>query len=249
MITSDRVLYVSVYGSDANDCSSLALACRTWQRPIDIATDWDIPNGKSVTIQIGDGVYREQAVLKTITGGGKIVLQGNALNHNLVTLAVHGKDAIYPHSDGARGLYEFRHFRITTTGAGNAILIENAGMEVWVYDINFDHCAEGHILVSNFAMLRIRGDYTISGDAPYHFRAIHMGRITANNKSITLRGKPVFREGFAFQEDGGRISLKGNTYRGTATGKKWFAEDDGHISAGKESNTIPGSVYGTGKLK
>lgn len=71
-----------------------------------------------------------------------------------------------------------------------------------------------------------------------------MVRVTS--RTITLTGTPAFSTAFAQADQVGNILMNGDTFTGSATGKRYNAVMNGVIQTGAGgANALPGSVAGT----
>lgn len=86
--------------------------------------------------------------------------------------------------------------------------------------------------------------YTISRSAGSHMRAQSLGAIENAGNTVTLTGTPAFSDAFAVA-DNGVVSASGNTWSGSATGKRYSARNIGRISSGGAGETyFPGNAAG-----
>lgn len=90
------------------------------------------------------------------------------------------------------------------------------------------------------------GAYSIVGSAAYHNNCGVGGALLCFGITVTLSGTPAFSGAFIRAHTGGAAQMNGNTYSGSATGKRYDAFANGVINTfGGGANYFPGNVAGT----
>ena len=249
-LESDRTYYVRTDGNDANTGldDSPGGALLKIQRALDIICDTlDVPQGVTVTVQIGNGVFPGSfGRTAPHVGGGAIVIQGNASSPASVILQGDSASQGVAHASGG--------FRMTVRGvemtnAHSALFYARWGGQIDFENVRCASAVGGHILVSFDGVVRAIGNYTIVGGGAYHFHA-HNGAIRCQGVTAPVVGTPHFTQQFANANSGGSVLINGSSFPGAATGRKYFAETGGQIFTGAISggvaplDDLPGSLPG-----
>lgn len=173
--------YVSATrGSDFSDGTSSASPWQTIQHAIDtISQDFDL-NGNSVVINVEDGNYNPFLV-GTLTPGTvgrnshQLTVRGNVGNPGACRI-ISQTDSCVMASAGAQLYIEGFHLESRGVdlwqGCG---LVANAGGNIEFQSIDFGQCSLAHIFAGYDGFIGPTGNYTISGGAPYHFKASGCG--------------------------------------------------------------------------
>lgn len=251
VLNANRTYFVRTDGNDNNTglVNTAGGAFLTIQKAIDTVAGLDL-NVFDATIQIADGTYSSQAlVLKTLTGSGKCIIQGNTGNFNSVVIS--GTSANPVISGNYVGVYQLRYVNLANTN-NDIIFINGNGATTFEYgNINFaGGSGSFHVAIARGRVYPV-ASYTISGGGAGHLyfanhayaRFRDFGLIT-----VTLTGTPNFTTAFCFMA---AFSLfEGGTdkyaFSGSATGQRY----DVRLSAiadsvGGGANYFPGNIAGT----
>jgi hypothetical protein len=242
VLTANRIYYVRGDGDDANDglANTGAGAFATIQAAVDAAAAIDL-SVHDVTIQLGDGSYPGAIVFRTLTGAGRVTIQGNATTPADTLVSVSGMDAFS--GAGFTGRYQLKNVKIKAA-TGNALTVQGAGAYVEIGDgVDFGTAALAHLRANLGATISIVGNYTISGGAQRHWSSVFGGAIYAPAVTITLTGTPAFSEQFALASTLGAIQAAGVTFAGAATGPRYYVLVNGVISTG--AGVLPGDAIGS----
>lgn len=244
-LTTGRTYYVRTDGSDSNNGSAntSGSAFLTIQKAIDTACVLDT-NGFDVTISVAPGTYTGSNTLKTITGGGKIVIDG--ASHDLTSTVISTtNENCFTQANGFVGTYQLQYMKLQTTTSGFGIYVVGGGVVLY-QNLNFGACATYHMLAATGGYIKAIGNYTISGGAAVHFAAYDGGQIRCVSITITLSGTPGFSGAFALATCSGTLIANASTFSGTATGKRYDATRNGVINTeGGGASYFPGNAAGT----
>lgn len=238
LLTANRTYYVRTDGSDSNTglVNDSSGAFLTIQKAVDIASSLDV-SVYDVTIQIGDGTYTESVVLKNAVGAGKIILQGNTSSMTSVVVRSFTKD-------GAGTTYKFSYLKFTGSSTYAAILVSNGGY-VTFGNVDFGSGFTYHVETTFGGNAVCVANYTISGGASFaHISARAGGGARVQSKTVTLSGTPAFStQGFVECRYGSTIFINGNTFSGSATGKRYYVDMNAVIQS--VGATLPGNAGGS----
>lgn len=249
-LTANTTYYVRTDGSDSNTGTAntsggawltLAHAYNYICSTLDFA-------GFNVTIQVADGTYATTTstnipVLQPWTGGGNVIINGNMTTpDNCILTTTTGTIVLIQTT--LPGSLTFQGFKLTST---SGIAIEHTGVGNFFYGtLDFGSVGTGyHIYTgSPAAYIQCIGNYTISGGAGRHWGE-NGGVINCVSITITLTGTPAFGD-FAVAHFPGRIEAYNNTYSGSATGVRYFADAAAVIfTNGAGSTAFPGNSSGS----
>jgi hypothetical protein len=248
-LTAARTYYVRTDGSDANSglVNSAGGAFLTLQKAYDVIDATLDLAGFTVTIQLGDGAYAAGLlVAQPWTGGGAVVIQGNAgapANVHISTASgsLGGLKVTAP----LPGLITIKDLKIT---ASNIVALwASAPGTLRFSNLVFGATASFHIAAdAPGANIVASGNYEIVGGASAgHAIANGQGRIVCASITVTLTGTPAFGV-FA---NGGRlgfVSFEAVTFIGGATGPRYIADVNGVVYVGGAGATfLPGTTAGT----
>jgi hypothetical protein len=229
-------------GSDSNNCS-LAAPCLTIQHTINVAVQILNPSMTQVIVNVAAGTYVENLnflppipesassflslpTFQLIGAGSTTIIDGAA-------------------NDFSRG-WTITSVKMQNSTGGNPVFDCN-GCYAQLNAIEWGANANGtQVNAHNGGNLHMGGaSWTISGSATHHWQADSNSFISIRGKTITLVGTPNFSVAFA-QADGGRLQVDGNTFSGSATGKRFIIADGGSAQIGTTSLTyFPGNSAGT----
>jgi len=245
-LTANRTYYVRTDGDDGNTglVDSAAGAFLTIQKAVDtIANTLDIA-GKTVTIQVGDGTYAENVTLRNVVGyaaPGNLVIQGNSDTPTNVIISPATGSAISGNNIPA--VWDIKYLKVA---AATGIDLTNK-ITVRIVGVDFGACTSFHMSILSGCQLLVIGNYTISGNSPYHYRVIG-GYLECYNKTVTITGNLTFST-FAYAGRYGYINNYGCTFSLGAysvTGKRYYGV---HLSliytANGGANYYPGDTNGS----
>src|SRR5574343_428535 len=243
ILTANRNYYVRTDGDDSHTglVNSAAGAFFTIQKAVDtIANTLDIA-GKTVTVQVGDGMYTGTVNLRNVVGyaaPGNLVIQGNSGTPANVVISVTNNYCIM--ADSISTVWDIKDMKLTTATGVFACLYTQSGATIRFGNINFGSCSQSHIYSRN-GCIQCIANYSISGGSDYHWLVNNNGFLFIQGFTITLSGTPAFNT-FAYAAQGGIALVNSNTYSGSATGRRYFAELNGVI---KSEATLPGNTDGS----
>lgn len=242
-LTASRTYYVRTDGSDSNNglANTSGGAFLTIQKAVNVVSGTIDMADQQVTIQIGDGTYTASVTLKPYVGNLAPIIQGN--NGTPANVVVSTTSASCFVNTGGFD-WQIRDMELRTTTSGNCLWAAAAGL-IHFQNIRFGACAGFHIY-AQFGDMIASGDYSIVGNAQYHWAA--NGYITVTGRTITLTGSPVFSGAFALAGRGGVVECQTNTFSGSAgaTTVRYNAIHNGVIfTNGASSTYLPGTAIGT----
>jgi len=246
-LTGNRSYYVATTGSDSADGLAIGTPFLTIQKAIDtIWANLDLA-GYTVTINIADGTYTGATICTgRLVGGGGVILSGNAGTPANVLVNVTANNCIAVRA-GAK--ISLQNFKLQTTTSGHCIYCQDAGSYVDYTNMNFGVAAGSgysHMYATQAGTVKGIGNYTISGAADWHHEASFGGFIFCSSITITVSGTPAFGIAFAEASSLGMIRASGNTYSGSATGKRYNAVLNGVIdTVSGGASYFPGGTSGT----
>lgn len=243
-LTAARTYYVRSDGSNSNTgrVDSAGGAFLTWQFAYDyVCSNLDF-GGQAVTIQHGSeagtttfttGILMTQSWI----GGGTLYIVGNGS-----TTVITDTISIWNLSSNILGAFILQSIKLAGSLAG----VTNTAVGIIQIGTNVEFGASTyHMLVQAYsAIIKIVGNYTISGSASAHY-VVSGGQIIASNLTATLTGTPAFSLSFADARSG-LITSTGMTFTGAATGPRYFADLNGVIDVGGSgANYFPGNSAGS----
>lgn len=238
-------------GNDNNTGLASNTAFATIQAAINaLYQNYDMA-GFQATIQLADGTYTAPngtsvAVFPgALLGVGQVILQGNISSPGNVIISASNADCIVTGS-GVRLFCQ--GFTVNATGAPP---VTGAGFRITpgaVVQINqalvFGPCGGGHTLVEGH--LALVGNYTVEGNAPYHYGVTEAGSVDIVNATVTVIGTPAFSLAFAYATLGGILNFSSVNYSGAATGPFFSVQANGVINTGgRGTSYFPGNAAGT----
>lgn len=248
-LTANRTYYVRADGSDSNTglVDNAGGAFLTVQKAIDVVYNTLDLAGFNVDIQIRDGLtYGGAIVARPQVGAGDVTLKGNASAPANVRLSTTGLGELGGTLNVRNGaVLLIQDFEIVSTTSGHGIITRNNGLVVISGGIRFAACAEAHILATQGGRVNMNGNYSIVGGAQLHWWANSLGEIRCQGRTITLTGTPAFSTAFAQADYSGVLTVNGNAYSGSATGKRFSALNNGVIAALAGLTELPGNATGT----
>ncbi len=239
-LTAARTYYVRTDGADTNTglADTAGGAFLTVQKACDTITDTLLLAGNTVTVQIADGTYTTPVVLRPLPDRGSAVIQGNSGTPENVVIST--TSATPFSAAGAGSIWIVKDLKVQTTTSGYGLQAQTFG-ELHYSNIVFGACSI-HVYANTSAIIWCDGNYSITGAANSHFSADFFGSILCYGRTLTISGTPAFVGQFATAATGS-IYLAGNTYTGSATGKRYTVSMNGVLNSG--GVTLPGNVAGT----
>ena len=245
LLYADRTYYVRTDGSDANDglTDTAGGAFLTVQKAIDAGLYLDL-NGFNLIIQIADGTYEDGfSIANSFIGRGTVYIQGNSTSPSNVVISTTGENCLTV-SAALKSFY-ITDMKLQSATSGSCIRHDGTGILHYA-NIVFGNSADHHMIsLSPSAKIQATGNYSIVGDATYHWLAMLGGVILVTFTAITLTGTPSFNT-FASATRLGVMQVNGCTFTGSATGRRYNADTNGAISTGGGgANYLPGNSAGT----
>lgn len=248
VLTGNRTYYVRIDGSDSNDglTNSSGGAFLTLQKAIDTVASIDLA-AYAVTVQVGDGTYTGGMIAKSYLGAGPVTIQGNTGTPANVLVSPTGADGF--RAFAVCGKYILNGMKIQTTTSGHAIYARDCS-SVALSNVHFGAVATNFSHVASYtnAIVVYNTDYTIAGSAARHILTANAGIFTSDGvaHTITLTGTPAFSSAFVDSQLQGLVQMNGQTFSGSATGKRYSATLNGVIDTiGGGANYFPGNTAGT----
>lgn len=190
-LTANRTYYVRTDGSDSNNglANTSGGAFLTIQKAIDTAVALDL-GIYSVTISVADGTYTTPIVLKSYVGVGPIYIVGNVGTPSNVLISTTSAIAVF----GSQcGNWSLLGMELQTATAGACVSILGGASSITLSGVYFGASAEAHIWAQQGANVTISTNYTISGNALYHYYCGYGGKIyVVAGITVTLSGTPSF---------------------------------------------------------
>ncbi len=257
LLTGNRTYYVRTDGSDSNDglSNSAGGAFLTLQKAINVAAALDI-SIHDVTIQLGNGTYAGGAAVSgPWIGNGHVTVRGDTTTPSNVVISTTSAHC-FSVTDGGRLRVE--GVKMTTATAGFPLVARRNGVIVVTGPVDFGAAGplHAHIYASFGGIVRIGNstetggagvNYTISGDADYHFIADEGGHIQMEGGTVTASGTRSFSGAFANAWSLGHVRSHAMNYSGTFAGKRYEVKGNGVIAGagGASATYFPGNANGT----
>lgn len=242
VLTANRTYYVRTDGSDSNNglANTSGGAFLTIQKAINTILSLDL-GGFDVTIAVADGTYTAPVSITKNWVGGNLIISGSTS----AILDIVSNHAITTTTPLANVL-TISGLKLSTSGAGDC-LRNSGGGKIIFNGTEFGACAATHVNADAVgALIEAGGNYTITGSAAVHAQGRYGGMVRVTSRTITLTGTPAFSTAFAQADQVGNILMNGDTFTGSATGKRYNAVMNGVIQTGAGgANALPGSVAGT----
>jgi hypothetical protein len=226
-----------------SDTSSGAFA--TIQKAADVVFGSLDLGGFDVTIQLADGSYSAGVMMKhPQVGAGLVTIQGNASSPANVVLSNSSAAVLAViHVENGANLH-IQNVEIQSTLRSG--LLARANGFISFAGIRFGTIQSFHIYADDHGYILCSGNYSVVGGGIGHMGAGGGGGFRCQARTVTLVGTPVFTGVFAEAAISGFLIVNGNTYSGSATGKRYTANLNGTILAGGAGpNYLPGSTDGT----
>lgn len=240
VLTGPRSFFVdAILGNDAGSGMGQASdAFASLPRALAAALSLD-SGGHDVTIEIASGIYGLAETLRIgtgLTGGGKLILQGNSADPDAAT--IEATDSVIEVSSGYLLL---RGVRLQNSSTVKAVVTVATQGEVILDQVAFGP-AGGHLNVAG-GRVALAGGYAIKGSAAYHLRVSEGGLYDGSAQSVVLQDTPSFSDTYITCSEGGVARVTGQGFTGNAAGKRFDLSTNGIIIAG--GNILPGDTAGT----
>jgi hypothetical protein len=222
-LTAARTYYVRTDGNDSN-------------------TGLDI-NLQAVTIYVADGTYTDQVNIPNLIGGCTCTVIGNQITPANVLLSVNNASPINCNQVVIATKLMFSYLKIVSSGTAPASIYHKGLGTINISHIDFG--AAGTHMFAQGAGAMIFSDqdaHTISGGSGQHYLTQEQGSIVVTSCAYTLTGTPNISGAFAWANRMSLINCAGNTYSGSATGKRYNIQNN---SICYSLTTLPGNVAGT----
>lgn len=252
VLSGARTYYVRTDGNDncagTTDAGGSSGACAflTVQKAINVVATLDIGTN-NVTIQVRSGTFAGGvSVNGPWLGSGTVTLVGDNTTPSNVTLSSTTGRVI---SAAKNATLTVSGFKVTTTGSGTDCVNAEYGATITISNkMEYGACVGIHLRVLDGGRIIVTSGYTISGGASNHIASIGPGcavRIQSVG-TITLTGTPAFSTYFAQARYGALIAIEGNTFSGSGTGPRYYADLNGVINtAGGGASYLPGDSAGS----
>jgi hypothetical protein len=246
VLRANRTYYVRTDGSDSNTglVDSSGGAFLTIQKAIDIASTLDI-SGFNLKIRIGDGTYTQTLLLKEVVGyssAGSLVIEGDTTTPSNVVISVTSNNCFL--AKNINSTWDIQGVQLQTTTSGSCIRVENASIRFG--SVAFGACAVGHIVCDTAAKIECIANYSIVGNALYHWFLNANTVLLCTSRTITLTGTPAFSVHFLRTSLGAIANIPVNTFSGSATGARYNALSNSAIeTAAAGASYLPGNASGT----
>lgn len=246
LLTAPRTYYVNGgTGSDANSGLSEPNAFSTIQKAIDTAAGLDLGN-HDITIQIAAGTYTAASTMRPLIGAGRCYIVGDEATPANVVVDLPSGTCFT--ADGTYSIYHLRGLKLKSAALGYGVKAIGHS-KIYFRNMDCGACSNGHFYAENGGNIEADGDYTISGNSTYHWLS-SAGTIQIVGRIISLTGTPAFgavgTQAFAAGLRTGAIVVIGNTYTGSATGRRYFASGNGLVDTnGAGAAALPGNATGS----
>jgi len=267
-LTADLTMFVDPNGSDLNNCL-VANPCKTIQHAFDVLRDGYDFAGFVVTVQLSNGSYTPGLICRSRMIGqqspASLILKGNSASPSLVTVQdLTVPSGFYERGDGT-AIYANFGCQLTVDGVKvvggfRGIWANSPGSEIRMLNVEVGS-AQVQLAASLSAMLRVRGNYSISGNAVRsHWLATEGGKLYGSDFGdpqilpvVTVIGNPTIPIFAQAQRHGEVVAIAAQTsfveFGGgavTVTGQKFTVDTLGLIHTnGSGVNYLPGSAAGT----
>ena len=246
VLTANRTYYVRTDGSDSNDGSAndAAHAFLTIQKAIDSVCDLIDTANNDVTIQVAAGTYAVGNTLRDYVGRGSITIQGDTTTPSNVVVSTTSGSCFLAGLQNSKS-WTVQGFKLSTSSSGFSCLSAQAGT-IQFANIEFSTSVTYHISSIESGAIVATGNYSITGGTLAHAGADLTGIVALDGRTVTITGTPAFSSAFAVGYRCGVISATSMTFSGSATGKRYDAQQNGVINTGGGgANYFPGNSAGT----
>lgn len=248
-LTGSVTVYVDLTnGADTNDglASGSGNALQTIQAAANMVWKQFDLNAQAVTIQLAAGTYTTGVTFTGVpVGQGTVTLSGDTgtpSNVIISTTSAIGITAVSGAQVNVQGL------KLQTTTSGSCILASGQGSYVGLTNaMEFGTAAAAHMYAFSGGRIVVSANYTINGNCATHWAADGIGSIVqCSSRTVTISGTPAWSSQFAQAFHLAAITAPGNTFSGSATGKRYTASLNGVIRVdGAASTYFPGDSAGS----
>lgn len=246
LLTADRIYYVRTDGSDSNDglTNSSGGAFATIQKAIDVASQTLDTGIYDVYAKLGNtGTFTENVVGYNLVGGGKFIIEGDTSTPT---------NTKWKASTGvvftARNLYTtyvIKALEMSDASAATDGVFAANGSYVQVENVYFAGGFSRDMFMIEGAMIEITANYNVTGSSAVHINA-QDAIFRMQGFTLTLTGTPAFSTAFAVCSRSATLIIRGDTFTGSATGKRYDVTLNGVIDTnGAGSTYLPGNSAGT----
>lgn len=248
-LTANRTYYVATTGLDTNTGLAVGTPFLTIQKAIDVAAGLD-SGIFSVTINVANGTYTGNMVLKTMVGGGAIFITGNTASPTSCIISVTSGFPVQ--MQGVRTNYTLSGFHLKAVSAGYCCVLASQLSVLTLSAIRFE--GETHIKATYSAQVvhSVSANSSVAGNFNIHIYADTQGTVSeagfAGANSFTIVGTPVILQGWVFALQGAFVITNGNTYAGgTCTGPRYYVASMSYCYTGTSGSAtyLPGSTAGS----
>lgn len=238
---ADRTYYVRSDGADTNNGldNTSGGAFLTIQKALDVAGTLDAATHQ-VTIQIGDGTYSGTTNRCPVMQGTKsLIIRGNNTTPANVHVNTTGNCFYVDQAAAAAQVLDMK-----LTSGGNCLLASPAG-KIEHGNVVFGVATARHINAAYDGNITAISSYAITGGALSHILSSG-GSVVSSGLTMTITGTPAFSSAFAVANRRGLAVILGNTYSGSATGKRYDITANSIIdTSGASTTALPGDASGT----
>jgi hypothetical protein len=240
MLTANRTYYVCTDGSDSNTGTgnSSGSAFLTVQKAVDEVCALDLSTFQ-VTIQIADGTYTGEIVLKPYVGALPPIIQGNAVTPANVHINTPGNSL----TNSGGGIWQVNDLKLSS---GSIALYATAGGTIRFQNLDFGTTAAYQIYAQPSSNIVATGNYTVSGGAQIHI--ISNGYVNVATRTVSYPNAVSFSLWNIGAGRGGVVDGFGMSFVNPAnvSGQRYIAQHNGVLfTAGAGATYLPGSVTGS----
>ncbi len=212
LLTANRTYYV-MPTSDGGSSDNTGLTSDSQLDSVQTAIDYTAALDCSIydiTIQIADGTYVANTITcKNIVGSGIVTIQGNSGTPANVVI----DGGFYKLGAGTK--YIIKDLKLIKASGTAATAIQAVSSALMSFsNLIFSTGYTIHIQSTGFGSVTADGNYTIAGNATYHWIVTYGGYIGVAVKTITISGTPSITI-FAYARNG-TIYCEGNTYNSSS---------------------------------
>ena len=240
-LSGDRTYYVATSGTNVNSGLLIGSPFQTIQHAVDTVAVLDL-GVFNATLQLADGTYSENVVLKTLVGTGKVTINGNQSNPENVVIAGGSGYAVAADASG----YILKNFEVRSASSGG-LLGRYGSVLTFSTGFRFGTTGGPHMRIVDNASIIHDANYTIAGNATYHISASKGGSFgnVGGGLVVTLVGSPNFSANFALADTCSTIYWI-VTFSGTATGSRYLTNLNGVIYTNSAGTAyFPGNGAGS----
>lgn len=242
-LTANRTYYVATTGSDSNDGLTAGTPFLTLQKAADtVMNTLDIQYGVVVTIQVADGTYTAGVVLRTLTGAGSVVLQGNTTTPANCVINVTGGSCV---TVTRANNYLIKGFKLLETGGYGVAVTYNSSCIL--QNLDFGACSNRQVsaVYGSFVDMGFTS-ITLSGGSTTGIAVSDGSTVFCNGTTFTLSGTPAYSGSFVSADTSGVVEFASASFTGSATGSRYSVTSNGLVwTNGQATTWLPGNAAGT----